>query len=186
MCALRRLVIVLFLLGIGLPSSVSLSATRPADTDARVRAARQRLTETHWRLISGVSKVDQELKGASESNTGARSILKSYRMQFNRLLAKVGTLGRGQRPVLSSRDREDISAYVEQVDQVYLTTLRLSSNFETLGMTRVRKLEGQEPAASLAPVGTSSCYGSIAGTVLSPSGSLDDILVAAYTAEDSL
>lgn len=183
MCTLRQLVVVLLLVGFSLPGSVCLSSVREGATDEQVKAAQSRLRESHWRLASSVLKVDEELKKVSENDSGADLILKSYRLQFGKLLAKAGTLGRGQRPVLSTRDREAISAYLEGVDRIYLATLRLSSNFESHGMTRVRELEGNTPAASRFPAGTSSCYGSIAGTVLTPSGPLDGILVAAYTAE---
>lgn len=183
MCALRRPVIVLFVLGTCLPGTVALSAVREGATEARVEAAQYRLRESHWKLASGVLKVDEELKKVSQSNSEADLILKSYRLRFNKLLARAGTMGRGERPVLSTRDPKAIADYLERVDRIYLATLRLSSNFESNGMTRVRELEGAAPPASRVPAGTSSCYGSIAGTVQTPSGPLDGILVAAYTAE---
>lgn len=64
MCALRRLVIVLFVLGTCLPGTVALSAVREGATQNSLR-------ESHWKLASGVLKVDEELKKVSQSNSEA-------------------------------------------------------------------------------------------------------------------
>lgn len=156
------------------------SASRENDP---LEVARVRLTEAHWTLGQGIFAVDHELGVVADSDSGAERILRLYRRHFNRQLAKVRSLEERWRPVLSVRKQNSVSGYLDEVDEAHLKALRLSSNFESYGLGRVAELTGYPSGVSHSPTATSSCYGSIAGTVQGPGGPLDGVLVTAYTAE---
>jgi hypothetical protein len=156
------------------------------ETDAArdpLRMAQNRLSDAAWMLALSVLKVDRELQQVVRGDSGAELALAAYRLRLNRYLARVRARQTGRRPVVATLDREAVEMFLRQVDNIHLTALRLSSNFDSPYLRRVRELDDEAPEVDRSAAATSACYGSVAGTVQGPGGPLDGALVAAYTAD---
>ena len=166
-----------------LSSSPGLGSVGEDSSRVSMQRALQRLGDIQWTLALGITKVDAELRRVTGSGSGAETLLRFYRLQFDRQMAEARASARGHRALISMRDKDSIVEFAEEVDRLHLKALRLSSNLDSFGFSRVRDLEAKAAGVEQDPQASSGCYGSIAGTIRGPGGTLDGVQVTAETAE---